>query len=75
LNASWVNCSWNDGWNIRAGNIIGDEISDGRDGGGRDGEQLAGVNIVDEAKEEALAAGMVIALDLAEGCGFCERSY
>ena len=72
LNASWVACGRNDRWDISAARVVGDEIGDGRDGGGWDGEELAFVNIIDEAEEEALAAGLGNALGHAEGGSFCE---
>ena len=57
LNTSWVACGWNNVWDAGAGDVVGDEVSDGRERGGWDGEQLADVSIVDEAEKEGLAAG------------------
>ena len=51
-NTSWVACGWNNTWDVGAGNVVGDEVSDGRNRGGWDGEELADVNIVNEAEEE-----------------------
>ena len=62
LNTSWVACGWNNVWDVGAGNIVGDEVSDGRDRGGWDSKELADVNIVDETEEEGLAAGLGLAL-------------
>ena len=75
LNASWVACGRNDRWDTSASNVIGNEASNRRDRRGWDGEELAGINIIDEAEEDAFAAGMGTALGHAEGCGFCRGSY
>ena len=72
LNASWVACGWNNVWNVGASNIIGDEVGDGRDRGGWDSEELTDINIVEETEEEALAAGLGLALSQAEGCDSCK---
>jgi hypothetical protein len=71
LDSCWVLCGGDDGWNVGAAGSVGHEVGGWREGRSRDGEELAGVNIVDESEEEALAAGMGIALGHAKGCGGC----
>jgi hypothetical protein len=75
LNTRWVARGRHDRWDIGAGQIISDEIGNRRDGGGGDGEELAGINVINEAEEEALAAGLGSTLGHAEGCSFCKESY
>lgn len=73
VNTSWVACGWNDRWNIRTADVVSDEIGGRRDRRGWDREELAGVNVINEAEEEALATGMDLALGQAKSCGSCEK--
>lgn len=75
LDTSWVACRWYNIWDIGAGNVIGDTVGDGRDRGSWDSKKLADVDIVDEAEEEGLAAGISSALGQTEGCRSCEREF
>lgn len=75
IHTSWVARGWNNAWDVGAGNVVSDEVGSRRDRGGWDGEELAGVNIVDETKEKALTAGIGSALGQAEGCGSCKGNY
>ena len=74
LNAGWVASGRNDRWDTSASNVIGNEASNRRDRRGWDREELAGINIVDEAEEDTLAVRLGIALGHAECCSFCERT-
>lgn len=62
VNAGWVACGWNDSWDVGTVDIVSDEIDGRRDSRGWDRKKLAGVDVVNEAEEEALAAGMSLAL-------------
>jgi hypothetical protein len=62
VNTSRIACGWNDRWDVGTADIVSDETGDRRDRRGRDRKKLAGVDVVNEAEEEALAAGMGIAL-------------
>ena len=75
LNASWVACGWNNVRDVGAGNVVSDEVGDGRKRRGRDGEELANIYIIDEAEEEGLATGIGSALSQAKGCSSCEGNY
>lgn len=50
LGTGWVAVSRRSGWHVRASKVIGDETSNRRDRRGRDREELASINIVDEAE-------------------------
>lgn len=73
VNTGWVACGWNDRWDVRTADVVSDEIGGRRDRRGWDRKELAGVGVVNEAEEEALAAGIGLALGQAKSRGSCEK--
>jgi hypothetical protein len=73
VNASWVACGWNDSWDVGTVDIVSDEIDGRRNSRGWDRKKLAGVGVVNEAEEEALAAGMSLALGQAQCRSSCRK--